>query len=271
MAGYGGMRYTLRMAIDAFVDHLAATLDPASRTPLYEQLSRAIAEAIYAGRLPPGAMLPAEPTLAARLGVSRQTVNQALTALARRGLVIRRRGVGTVVVGPQVEQPLGALYSFLRTLLAQGRVPATRVLACRATVDVESSPLLTGRPDGEVFEITRLRLVDGEPFAVETIHLPLACGERLPLDRIAQEALYDVLQDVCGLVVTQADETLRPVTLEPLDADLLSLPVGDPAFLVERVGYAGQRPVEVRRSLIRGDRYRFRVHLAGPSLAANHD
>ena len=259
------------MMTDNLIETIAAGLTHASRTPLYEQLARAIADAIRRGDLAPGTMLPAEPDLAAQLGVSRQTVNQALVGLARRGLVIRRRGVGTLVAEPYVEQPLGGLYSFLRTLLAQGRVPSMRVLGYRLTVDDEASPRLEGRPDGLVWELGRLRLVDAVPFVVETIYLPESCGVRLPVDRLAVEALYDLIEDVCGTTITHAEETLRPVTLEQPDAALLGLPVGDPAFLIERVGYAGERAVELRRSLIRGDRYRLRVRLEGAALTAVDD
>ena len=72
--------------------------------------------------------------------------------------------------------------------------------------------------------------------------------------------------DLCDLVVSHAEETLRPVTVERTEAALLGLVEGDPAFLVERTSYAGDRAVEFRRSLIRGDRYRFRVHLDAAAL-----
>ncbi len=237
-------------------------LEFTSRIPLYEQLADAIRHAIRAGTLVPGTMLLPEPEFAARLRVSRQTVSQALTLLAKQGLVGRRRGVGTVILAPMVEQPLGELYSFVRSLTAQGHVAGTRLLGYHhATHDDEASAVLTGEPDGVVFEANRLRLVDGEPFVVETLFLPFAYGQQIPLERLAQAALYDLLQEYCDITITQADETLRPVALAPPDATLLGLPVGAPAFLVERIGYTEGRAVEVRRSVIRGDRFRFRVHL----------
>ncbi len=254
------------MTTDEIVDRLGAGLDASRRTPLYEQLAHAIRQAVEEGVLPPGSALPPEPELARRLGLSRQTVNQAMTGIARRGVVTRRRGVGTFVAEPYVEQPLSGLYSFLRTLEAQGRLPSARLLGYGITVDDRSSPVLSGQPDGLIFEIRRLRLVDGEPFVVETIHLPLACGERLPLERLTREVVYDLLREICGVTVTHAEETLRPVTLEQPEAALLGLPPGEPAFLVERTGYAGERPVELRSSLIRGDRYRFRIRLAAENL-----
>jgi GntR family transcriptional regulator len=254
------------MTIDEFIEDVITHLDSTSRTPLYEQISQRMLSVIQSGELAPGTVLPPEPELAERLRVSRQTVNQALTTLARRGLLTRRRGVGTFVAEPYVEQPLNGLYSFIRTLTAQGRLPTTRNLGYRVTIDDQASPILTGSHSGLVFEISRLRLVDGEPFVVETIYLPVDCGDHLPLERVRQEALHDLMREICGIEVSHADETLHPVKLEPVDAALLGLGSGDPAFLVERTGYSEDQPVEVRRSLIRGDRYRFRVRLSGSQL-----
>jgi GntR family transcriptional regulator len=254
--------------VDRTVEELARALDGSLRTPLYEQLELGLRERIEAGLLAAGTALPPEPELAERLGVSRQTVNQALTNLARRGAVTRRRRAGTFVAAPFVEQPLDRLYSFLRTLLAQGHLPEMRLLGYRITVDRHASPLLTGNAHGLVFELSRLRLVDGDPFVVETLYLTTGCGEALPLGRLEHEVLYDLLSEVCGSVITHADETLRPVVLRQPEASLLGLSVGEPAFLVERTGYAGETAVELRRSVIRGDRYRFRVHLEGDTLTS---
>ncbi len=253
---------------DEVLADLASALGAESRVPRYERLASRLADAIRRGALVPGSALPPEPELAERLGVSRQTVHQALASLARQGLVTRRRGVGTFVGEPFVEQPLTGLYSFVRTLLSQGRSPSSQLLGYRMVVEPDASPLLEGRTDALVCEITRLRLVDGKPFVVETVFLPGSCGARLPLARLAHEPLYELLWESCGVVVAYAEETLQPVTLEHSHAVLLGLPPGAPAFLVERVGFAEPhgRPVELRRSVIRGDRYRFRVRLEGPEI-----
>lgn len=251
---------------DPLIDLLTETLKSPSRTPLYERIERAIASAVQDGALAPGTVFPPEPDLAEQLGLSRQTINLALTGLARRGLLTRRRGVGTFVAEPIVEQPLGQLYSFIRTLTAQGLSPSTRLLGSRVTIDDVASPLLSGNRDGLVYEVSRLRLIDGSPLVFEELYLPLPCGERMPTERLASEILYDLLTEICGLVVSHAEETLRPVTVERTEAALLGIAPGDAAFLVERTSYAGDRPVELRRSLIRGDRYRFRVRLDGSGL-----
>lgn len=93
----------------------------------------------------------------------------------------------------------------------------------------------------------------------------------LPPDRLAQEVLYDLLNEYCQIEITHAEETLRPITIVQRDAALLGLRAGDAAFLVERTSYAGMEAIELRFSLIRGDRFRYRVRLEAANRTPSAD
>ena len=67
--------------------------------PLYQGLSTAILDGIEDGRISAGARLPAERLLADALGVSRGTVVAAFEQLLTAGVVRRRQGAGTFVMG----------------------------------------------------------------------------------------------------------------------------------------------------------------------------
>jgi DNA-binding transcriptional MocR family regulator len=69
--------------------------------PLFRQLARAIASAVERGTLTRGTRLPAERTLAGALIVSRGTAVAAYDLLVADGLVERRGGSGTYVLGPE--------------------------------------------------------------------------------------------------------------------------------------------------------------------------
>ena len=62
----------------------------------------------------PGDKLPREETLAARLGVSRMTLRQALAALERHGTIVRKPGRlgGTFVAEPKIVCDLTGLMGF---------------------------------------------------------------------------------------------------------------------------------------------------------------
>jgi DNA-binding GntR family transcriptional regulator len=84
--------------------NLAIDLDRSSPVPLYFQVAEQIAEAIRRGDLAPGARLDNEILLADKLGLSRPTIRQAIQYLVDKGLLVRKRGVGTQVVHGQVKR-----------------------------------------------------------------------------------------------------------------------------------------------------------------------
>lgn len=75
-----------------------ANLQPVTRPRLYEQVARQILAWVRENGLEAGDRLPAERELAARLGVSRATVSQALVAMEVVGVVAVRHGDGAVLV-----------------------------------------------------------------------------------------------------------------------------------------------------------------------------
>ncbi|HEY4993505.1 MAG TPA: GntR family transcriptional regulator, partial [Nakamurella sp.] len=74
-------------------------LSPVPRTPLYERLVERLRTHVLQADLRAGDRLPPERELAARLGVSRSSVRQAIVALQVRGLVEVRHGGGTFLRG----------------------------------------------------------------------------------------------------------------------------------------------------------------------------
>jgi GntR family transcriptional regulator len=252
-------------ALDDVIATLQASVSTARRHALTEQLAAGLEQAITGGALPAGTLLPPEPELARRIGLSRQTVNLALTRLAGRGLLIRRRGIGTFVAERAVEQPLDRLYSFVRTLAVDGEPPAVRLLGTRLAAEPEIARALRLAERTLVFELSRLFSLAGAPFAYERVFLPPDLGARLPPDRLVG-VIDELLHEFGGVAVTHGEETLRIGSLARAEAALLRQPPGEPAFLIERTAFAGDHPIELRRTLVRGDRTRFRVRLAGPFL-----
>src|SRR5947208_8710237 len=97
-------------------------LDESSSLPLYQQLQRALREAMERRLLGPEDALPAERDLAAEFSVSRITVRKAIDGLVNEGLLVRRQGSGTFVVA-RVEKNFSKLTSFSEDMRARGRTP----------------------------------------------------------------------------------------------------------------------------------------------------
>lgn len=247
------------------------SLDPGSATPVYVQVAAGLRGRIEAGELPGGHALPAERDLAARLGVSRVTVRQALAQLTEAGLLTRRHGSGTFVaprpaqeVGQEAPRPLGLLNSFSEDARSRGQTPGAQVLNFARTPPTAHEALTLGlSPAGAVYRVRRLRTANGEPLAVEESTLPAALVGELTAADVTDASLYALLT-ARGLRPQRAIRHLRAVNADPDLSALLGLPVGAALLVTERVSWTpGGQPVEYARAWYRGDRYDFVMELTG--------
>src|SRR4051794_18999277 len=171
----------------------AVTVDRNSPVPLYFQVAEQLEAAIAAGELAPGTRLENELQLADRCGLSRPTVRQAIQHLVDRGLLVRKRGVGTQVVQAQVRRSI-ELTSLYDDLAAARRAPGTRVLELETVPATDEVAKDLGLPLGtNVIRLRRLRLSDDEPLALLTNHLPTDIVELTP-GRLERHGLYEILR-----------------------------------------------------------------------------
>ena len=105
-------------------------VDRTSPVPLYFQVATRLQELIEKGEIGVGARIENEVDLAERLGVSRPTTRRAIQYLVERGMLVRKRGVGTQVVHPKVRRPV-ELSSLYDDLVNADRRPRTDVLDLR--------------------------------------------------------------------------------------------------------------------------------------------
>jgi DNA-binding GntR family transcriptional regulator len=75
-------------------------LDRDGNVPAYLQLAQLLRQAITAGRIRPGVMLPSQNELSAGYGVSVETARRAVQVLREEGLVVTRRGAGSFAAVP---------------------------------------------------------------------------------------------------------------------------------------------------------------------------
>lgn len=208
-----------------------------------------------------GDALPAERLLATELSVSRMTLRRAIDDLVREGLVTRRQGAGTYVAEPKVAHSLGAT-SFSQDMRERGLVPSSRTLSIE---EQHAGPQLARRlavsPATRVVRIVRLRLADGAPMAIETLHVPNdVLGPRLATE-LENRSFYDLLASN-GVQIDHGTQTIEPTVTDERESELLEVPLHSPAFLFERATFDAQdRAIEFVRSVYRGDRYKLTAEL----------
>ncbi len=234
-----------------------------SPEPLYVQLKAKLLEEITAGRYHLHQRLPSEREFSERFQVSRMTVRQALLELARDGVIYTRIGKGTFVAEPKIDQPLRAVTSFSQDVQARGSKPASRVLEARvvaATPDIAAALRLL--PNDDVILLSRLRLADHTPLAIETAYLPFHLLPKLLRHNFAVESLYSVLEHEYKITLTQAEQHIEAALASPREMDLLKLSHPAAVLHIHRLTLASDGvPVEYVFSTYRGDRYKFRSTL----------
>ena len=239
---------------------LPVVLDRDSPVPLYHQLAQAIEAAIINGELQPGDRLENELSLTTRLGLARPTARQAIGELARKGLVVRKRGVGTQVLRAQInrETKLSSLYD---DLAKSGRHPQTRLLSYTVgPPDDEIVPAANEiEESGEYVRVRRLRIADGKPLAILTNHLPatLAPSE----DELSDTGLYAALR-THGIRLSVAHQRVSARLMSAEEAKLLGERRPAACLTALRVVYDDNgRLVEVGQHVYRASHYSLDVSL----------
>ncbi len=236
------------------------SVDRTSPVPLYYQLAQQLEAAIENGALPPGSLLGNEIDLATRLGLSRPTVRQAIQSLVDKGLLVRRRGVGTQVLHSQVKRPL-ELSSLYDDLEAAGQRPATRVLVDRVEPATARVAAALGVPEGsDVRYVERLRAAHDEPMAYLRNHLPAGLLD-LDAGRLETTGLYRLMRGA-GITLHSARQTVGARAATAAEAELLAEKEGAPLLTMERTTFDDTgRAVEFGSHLYRASRYSFDFQL----------
>lgn len=233
-------------------------LNEQARGPLYQQLHRALREAIEDKRLESDQALPPERDIATDLGVSRITVRKALDKLAEEGLVRRRHGAGTFVAA-RVEKSFSMLSSFSEDMASRGRTAHSEWLRRAAgAVTPEEAMVLGLSPGSPVLRFHRIRFADDVAMALEYTSVP---SQHLGSEAAVDESLYAALEKT-GSRPVRALQRLRAVLFTPEQAQLLGIQAGAPGLLIERRGFlADGQAVEFTQSYYRGDSYDFVAEL----------
>ncbi len=229
-------------------------LDRSSPVPLYFQVAGQLERAIVDGSLAPGDRILNEIELAGQLGLSRPTLRQAIQVLVDKGMVVRKRGVGTQVVGSKIRRPF-ELTSLHDDLVRSGQPQLTQVLACDVIqADDEVSRELQVPVGDAVWSLRRLRHVRDEPFALMHNYLPVDVVDLRSAD-LASEGLYALLRRA-GVHLRVANQRIGARRADAREARLLAERRGAPLVTMNRTAFddAG-RAVEYGDHVYRADRY----------------
>lgn len=238
---------------------------------LYERTTDRLFEDIQSGGMRPGDRLPSERLLGDRYEVSRVTLRAALAQLRSRGIVDSTPSRGWYV--KEFEQqsdkvPTVQVTSFTDLAIAQGLISTTRVIstAVRACT-VEEAETLRMAPGGDLFELHRIRYLEGLAIAIEHNRVPLAICPNLVNVNFENESLYATLGRCSPpQVPSVADYSVEARQATEEEKRLLDILEPVPLLIATQLSFTQLgRPIELTKASYRGDRYRFRASISnGP-------
>lgn len=235
-------------------------LDRSGPIPLYFQVSNRIESAISDGTLAPGARLENEISLGERLGLSRPTVRRAIQELVDKGLLVRRRGIGTQVVHGQVTRKV-ELTSLFDDLARDNKVPSTHLLEFETIeADARSAEKLSVALGSPVLRVRRVRLADDVPVAVMENFLPAEFTD-LDRDQLVDHGLYQMLRGR-GVTMRVARQQIGARRASTEESKLLEIEKGGPVLTMDRTAYDNSgRAIEYGHHCYRPDLYSFEITL----------
>lgn len=235
-------------------------LERSGPIPLYFQVSQRLEKAILNGDLPAGSRLENEVALGERLGLSRPTVRRAIQDIVDKGLLVRRRGIGTQVVHGQVTRKV-ELTSLYDDLTNTHKTPSTRLLTLETvSADALLAEKLAVDEGSQVLHLRRVRLADDVPVAVMENWLPEAFLSIEP-DELVKHGLYQVLRSR-GVTMRVARQRIGARKSTAEESLLLEIEKNAALLTMDRTAFDHSgRAVEFGHHCYRPDLYSFEVTL----------
>lgn len=238
------------------------TLPVPGPTALHSQVRQLLHSRISSGELPVGSRLPSERVLCTELGISRVTLRRALRELADDGVLTAAQGRGWFVATERVGEPANVLMSFSAMAALRGLRPSATVLLQRERPSsLEEAETFLVAPGAPLFELHRVRRLDGLAIAIEEVRLPTAIvGELRGIDFTTGSLHAELAR--AGVTPESSTCTVEATLATDDQAVLLDTPPGSAVLLVRQTTYDQHgRVLELNVSHFRGDRYRFNTTL----------
>ncbi|MFM1992810.1 MAG: hypothetical protein RL600_638 [Actinomycetota bacterium] len=243
------------LPIGVFMD-----LERSGPIPLYFQIAQRIEKAILSGDLPAGSRLENEVSLGERLGLSRPTVRRAIQDLVDKGLLVRRRGIGTQVVHGQVTRGV-ELTSLYEDLSRSGQKPSTKILEYKKIkADSKIAEKLGVEPGSEVLYMRRLRAADNVAVSIMENWLPAEFSD-ISESELNQHGLYQILRSR-GVTIRVAKQKIGARKASQQESADLAIEKQASLLTMDRTAYDNSgRAVEFGHHCYRPDLYSFEVTL----------
>jgi GntR family transcriptional regulator len=234
-------------------------IDHKSPIPLHAQVEELLREMIVQPDFKDGKLLPNEVDLAKRLGISRNTLRQALNKLVFEGHLVRKKGIGTKVADQQVNSRFKNWLSFTQEMKAKGLTPKTfEVSVSWVSPEHEVMEIFGISAEKQVLKLERLRGLENGPFVffVSYFHPRVGLTGKEDFSRL----LYEILEKDYSTIAKLSKEEISARAADAMLANKLNINIGDPILQRKRTVYdPGGRAIEYNLGYYKSDSFIYTI------------
>lgn len=229
----------------------------------YRTIYEIMRDRIENGEYKVGDQLPDELSVCKMFDCSRMTVKKAYDMLVMEGYIYRKQGQGSFVLSrslkrPELEIQERELLGFSRATQGRGTSKILHFSLIFATETIARH--LNIRVNDPVYDILRVRLVDGEPYVIEQTYMSPSVIPGITED-ILNHSVYDYIEKELGFRIGASQRTTFAAVSNDLDHKELGLKDIEPVLVVEQIAYLDNgTPFEYSISRHRYDLFRFSVY-----------
>lgn len=235
---------------------VAGIVDRKNQEKLYIQIMRLLVDEIGRGTWEIGDRIPSEDELAARFGVSKITIRQAISNLAADGYLMKVQGRGTFVAGNQPVVGLTMKTGFTDGLFGRG-VQETREVLERGEVEPPADVRTLLGIEGPIYRIATRRLAEGVPVSSDESYVPAGLLPGIEGQDLGGFALLSAIQERGTRKVFKMRQTVEITALTDREAVMLGAAPGKAVLAVHRLLIGAEDlPLAYSRIVEIGERFK---------------
>jgi GntR family transcriptional regulator len=249
------------------IEQRYCNVDKNSDVPIYVQLKDIIKSDILEKRIKPNEKIPSETVLARECSISRMTVRHTIRELQKEGWIFTKHGKGSFASSQNNTQMLIKLDGFSTEMIKLGFKVNSKILEVKKTgFNNESMDAYSGLQEekkNQLVMLRRIRLVEGQPFALESSFLPFHIGKDLLVRGFDEHfSIYRFLEEELSIKLARADDVIEPKVITRRDAKLLGIKTGMPVLFISGTTYSKSgEPIEFIKGIYLADRYKLKVNI----------
>ncbi|MGX7125782.1 GntR family transcriptional regulator [Enterococcus viikkiensis] len=204
----------------------------------YQEIASDLKKKIIDGIYPKETRLPNQADLAEIYGTSRVTIQKALKHLQIEGFIESRQGSGSYVKGPESLYDYDAsIYGGMTKKLGHlGQLDSKIISFSVGFPNEKEQEKLRINKNEPIYDIIRLRMLDGEPLALEYTIMPVLLIPRLT-EEILKKSIYQYIQEKLHLNFGQSHRRIKADKPDHYDVEYLECQKDDPVLEIEQTVY----------------------------------